>query len=73
MILPTWLVATLVLLALPTMVRLVLGFHRWTDRRGLRLLGLKEQYLPNHQRMERWCLLYVPIRTFRGCHSMSDL
>lgn len=73
MTLPTWLVALLTLFALPTLVRLVIGFHQWTDQHGLRLIGLKEQYLPNNLRMERWCILYVPVSTFRGCHSLSDL
>lgn len=73
MTLPTWLVVALAIFALPTVARLAIGFHRWTDARGLRLFGLKEQYLPNHLRMERWCILYVPVSTYRGCHSMSDL
>ena len=43
------------------------------SRHGLRLIGLSSQYRENNLLLERWCILYVPVRTWHRCHSYSTI
>lgn len=66
---PIALLIVMALLAAPTAARLAMSLDRTMDGMGLRLLGLRETYHDDGTRVERWCLLYVPVLTRRGWHS----
>ncbi len=61
------------ILALIAAVALFVTFDRAMRARGLCFLGPTETYYPNNLRVERWCILYVAVHRYDGCHSYSDL
>lgn len=71
MYIPMFLLIILCLFAAIPVIVLAAVVHSELKSRGLCFLGLAEEYQEDSVRIERWCLLYVPVVTRRGWHSTS--
>lgn len=71
MFIPLAILIPIALLALMPLALIATCIHHELSRKGLCLIGRCDQYLENHLLIERWCLLYIPLRRREAFHSYS--
>jgi hypothetical protein len=73
MLVNPWLLAGLILLAIPSLWKIFVAMQNIGRPHGLTLLGPLERWWPDGTADRTWCILYVPIVRQRWNHSSALL